>query len=195
MAPPSTVGKAGVRLKRDFMDETKDWDWGSITIGVLILALFFVSSGNMFSGTELSILVLIFGGPALVAWSATLVISTVGRIPVIPSLTLWVLCLAGSTLFLQVEDIVALAGPSRELSYPLLGLIAIGLLWRVCVLAGCGVFIVGVTMVPMVWWIDRTNSRSRYLLAVAKLALFLSVLLLLAGVATEYILKTKFLAE
>jgi hypothetical protein len=172
------------------MDEAKDWDWGSIIIGILIGVLFVGLSGNVFSGGELAILALLFGGPALVAWSATSVISSVGRIPSIPSLTLWMLCLAGSTLFLQVEDIAALAGPSSELSYPLLGFVAIGFLWRVCVLAGCGVFIVGVTMIPLVWWIDRSNSRANYLLAVAKLALFLSVLIFLAGVATEYILKT-----
>lgn len=177
-------------VEKDSMDEAKDWDWGSIIIGLLIGVLFVTSSGNVLSGRELAILALLFGGPALAAWSATWVISSVGKIPSIPSLTLWVLCLAGSTLFLQVEDIAALAGPSSELSYRLLGFVAIGFLWRVCVLAGCGVFIVGVTMLPMVWWLDRSSSRSSCLLAVAKLALFLSVLIFLAGVATEYILKT-----
>ena len=176
--------------EKDNMDEAKEWDWGSIIIGALVGALFVASSRNVLSRIELTVLALLFVGPALAAWSATWVISSVGNIPSIPSLTLWVLCLAGSTLFIQIENIVALVLPSSGLSYPLLGFVAIGLLGRVCVLAGCGVFIIGATMVPMIWWLDRSNSPSRYLLAFAKLGFFLAVILILAGVATEYILRT-----
>jgi len=171
------------------MEEAKEWDWGSIIIGGLVGALFVASSGNLLSRIELTVLALLFVGPALAAWSATCVICSVAKIPSIPSLTLWVLCLAGSALFMQIENIAALVLPSSGLSYPLLGLVAFGLLGRACVLAGCGVFIIGATMVPMVWWLDRSNSPSRYLLAFAKLALFMSVILILAGVATEYILR------
>ena len=176
-------------VEKDYMDETKEWDWGSIIIGGLVGALFVASSGNVLSGIELAVLALLFVGPALAAWSVTWVIYSVGRIPLIPSFTLWVLCLAGSTLFLQVEDIVALGGSSGGLRYSYFAHVVIRLLGRVCVLAGCGVFIVGVTMVPMVWWLDRSSAGSKRLLAIAKLVLFLWAFLILAEVYVEYPLR------
>lgn len=154
-------------------------DYGSLIL-ILILALSIgLISGRSRDSVGLVTLLLVFLGPALCAWGAAVILRRVARVPEMPSLLLWLLCLAGSGMPFPIERAVSIRVP--------VGLETIGVIGRLClhfvegflILSACGTLIVGLTMVPVLWCVERSRSSFFEIVDVGRCLAFFAILLVL----------------
>lgn len=158
-------------------------DFGSLLLVVLLAtALVSVPSSD---AVGLGTLLLVFLGPALGAWGAVIVLRKVSQVPDIPSLSLWLLCLAGSGMPFPIEKALSTRVPEGMGTVGVLGGVLFHFVEAFVILSASGTLIVGLTMIPVLWCVERGRSSFLELIAVAKCLVFFAVILLLARRAME----------
>lgn len=161
-------------------------DWGSvILIGTLVWGLSLVV-GPAKDSLGLFTLVLIFFGPALCAWGAAVILRRVSGVPEMPSLLLWIFCLAGSGMPFPIERAVSTRVPEAFGVVTVVGRLLFHFVESFFLLSACGTLIVGLTMVPVLWCVELTRGSFFELVDLGKCLVFFTVLILFAQRALEW---------
>lgn len=153
---------------------------------IIILAL---SIGAIAASSKdlvgLGVLLGVFLGPGLCVWGAAVILRSVAGVPEMPSLLLWLLCLAGSGMPFPIERVFSIRIPSGLETVGIIGRLFVHFVEGVVLLSACGTLIVGLTMVPLLWCVERSHGRFFELVNVGKCLVFFAVLLVLARRAVE----------
>jgi hypothetical protein len=162
-----------VRLK-----EEESIDVGSLLLSAVIVGfcgkiLMLFDSGYQIGGA-----IFLLSAPVFVAWAAVVILAQMSEVPIVPSLSLWMLCIAGSVLG---NDVVNPSLISGDFSAGFSGMVRIilGLAEKALFVSAIAGVVIGLSLVPLSWCAERGRGEFLGLVRALKLVVFLGVIILL----------------
>jgi hypothetical protein len=155
----------------------------SIDVGSMLLLAVVVGFGARIlllfdSGYQIGGAIFLFFAPVLVAWAAVVILGQMSEVPIASSLSVWMLCVAGSGLGNNVLSPNVASGdlPSDFMAF---FMIILGLAEKALFVSATAGLVVGLSFVPLAWCAERGRGEFLGLVRALRLVVFLGVLIFL----------------